>query len=533
MRNRATAPVRRLLASLTPGARRLLAAAVAIGVLVRISVLVTARDVSRSELRGAALVSLFVAGALALQRLVLARLRVSVECDLHRAAAIALVEADVLAAPVPDLQRRVFEGEWQARTLLSSALPQILGDALVCVAVVPYVAYVLPARVLGVAGAALLGVLLVVVALRRATQRLQARTLAAAQEVYDHVLVGIEGRLELAARGGEAELRGRLEDSLARYAAIANRTGLRSAMAGRAPLAVGAAILAAAIALDPGSRAAIGTALLGDALLLAACLPPIVGAVVGAHEVFRSSAVVAPLVSVLQAARRPELSRPGGTVMALPAEIVMDRVSFRYEQAPVLEDVSMRWSPGQVLLVTGANGAGKSTLLCLLLGLRGPASGAITVGGAPLDALDVVAFRRRAVYLPQRPYLGEAHVAVRDAMRMARPTATDDELRAALARLEVLRALEAHAEEDALSVTVGSLSAGQRQRVALARVLLSGAALVVLDEPDAYLDAAGIALLVALVEELTASGAMVAVAAHSPAFATPSAVRVMLDPTAG
>jgi len=128
-------------------------------------------------------------------------------------------------------------------------------------------------------------------------------------------------------------------------------------------------------------------------------------------------------------------------------------------------------------------------------------------------------------YLPQRPYLGEAHVTVRAALRLGITDASDVAMYEALARLDVLEPLQG---DDRLSTPVGELSTGQRQRVALARVLLQDAAMILLDEPDANLDREGIELVGSIVRELCREGKMVAVAVHTPELAALSTNRVEL-----
>jgi ABC-type transport system involved in cytochrome bd biosynthesis fused ATPase/permease subunit len=176
-----------------------------------------------------------------------------------------------------------------------------------------------------------------------------------------------------------------------------------------------------------------------------------------------------------------------------------------------VRDLSFRWQPGDVLVLSGPNGSGKSTTLRLLLGLARPMSGHIRVGGVDLTTTDGGAWRSRIAYLAQRPFFSE-RATVREAMRFLAPDATDDRCRVALERVGVLSGLEERGAP--LDVRVGSLSVGQRQRVALARVLVKDAPILVLDEPDANLDHAGIQAVVRIVKEL-APKKMIAVVAHT------------------
>jgi ABC-type transport system involved in cytochrome bd biosynthesis fused ATPase/permease subunit len=156
-------------------------------------------------------------------------------------------------------------------------------------------------------------------------------------------------------------------------------------------------------------------------------------------------------------------------------------------------------------------------------------SGSLRVGGDALDALDLVSLRRHVAYLPQRPHLGEAHVSVRTALGFSCSDAGDDAMTGALGRVRLLEALRLVHQGDPLEVRVGELSAGQRQRLALARVLLQDRDVVILDEPDANLDREGIVLVAALANELAKQGKMVAIAAHSAELATLSASTLTLE----
>jgi ABC-type transport system involved in cytochrome bd biosynthesis fused ATPase/permease subunit len=121
-----------------------------------------------------------------------------------------------------------------------------------------------------------------------------------------------------------------------------------------------------------------------------------------------------------------------------------------------------------------------------------------------LRAIDPDAWRSRVAFLPQRPYLAP-RAEVRHAIHFLAPDATDDSIRRALDRVGLTTALETRIE---------TLSTGQRQRVALARLLCRNAELYVLDEPDANLDRAGITLAAGIVREL-AKTKMVVLAAHT------------------
>jgi ABC-type bacteriocin/lantibiotic exporter with double-glycine peptidase domain len=243
--------------------------------------------------------------------------------------------------------------------------------------------------------------------------------------------------------------------------------------------------------------------------------------VLAANELLRTSTQLRSYAELLASSRRRELARQNGDAPGVPADVVAENVAFAYEpdEREVLSGVTFSWSRGEPLVLAGPNGSGKSTLLRLLIGLRPATHGALSVGGRSLADIDLVALRQHVAFLPQRPYLGEPSDSLRKVLTSARDSATDAELARVLERM-------------GLSVSVdrliGELSAGQRQRIALARVVLQDREIVLLDEPDANLDAAGVDMVERLVGDMVSGGKMVAVAAHTADFAKLGGCRVDL-----
>ncbi|MFE0075123.1 thiol reductant ABC exporter subunit CydD, partial [Nonomuraea sp. NPDC059023] len=197
-----------------------------------------------------------------------------------------------------------------------------------------------------------------------------------------------------------------------------------------------------------------------------------------------------------------------------PPEIRLENVTVRYpgREDAALEDVSLVIAPGERVALVGESGGGKSTLLHLLLGFVSPASGRVLVGGRPPDTPDELAF------VPQRPHLFAASVA--DNIRLGAPGATFTEVRQA--------AKAAHADAfvealpDGYDTLVGergaNFSAGQRQRIALARAFCRpGATVLLLDEPTARLDGRSEAAVVEATAAL-AEGRTAVIVAHRPAM---------------
>lgn len=170
-----------------------------------------------------------------------------------------------------------------------------------------------------------------------------------------------------------------------------------------------------------------------------------------------------------------------------------------------------------LVAITGASGSGKSTLLAALVGDLEPTHGAIEIGGVPVHELDPELWRARIAWLPQRPWLQAS--SLRANLTLGAPDATDADLWSALASVAldtVVAALPAGLDTE-LGEDGAGLSAGQRARLALARVVLARRPLVVLDEPSAHLDAESEEIVLRVVREL-ARTALVVVVAHRPAL---------------
>ncbi|GBQ93603.1 heme ABC exporter ATP-binding protein CcmA [Asaia krungthepensis] len=168
----------------------------------------------------------------------------------------------------------------------------------------------------------------------------------------------------------------------------------------------------------------------------------------------------------------------------------------------VLDGTSLSLSAGEALLLTGPNGSGKSTLLRVLAGLCPMQGGTLTIGGHdrrdPEQALDIA-------------YLGHA-----DALKPGLTLRENLALEARLFRGDLEAALDALDLLDLADLPARLLSAGQKRRGALARILLRRARLWLLDEPSLGLDQRAIASLGALMAAHRASGGMIVATTHVP-----------------
>jgi len=231
------------------------------------------------------------------------------------------------------------------------------------------------------------------------------------------------------------------------------------------------------------------------------------------HASTEGLAVASRVFAVLE---QPEPARGTRTDVPDPrvAPIEVEGLTVRYEgrAEPAPDRLSLTVRPGAVTAIAGPSGCGKSTLLAVLLGLVPPTAGRVVAGGLDLAELDPDAWRRQVGWLPQRPHLFAGTVA--DNIRIGRPDASAAEVREAARRAGADPFVTAL--PDGYDTVVGDggrvLSAGERQRVALARVLLRDAPLVLLDEPTASLDAATEAVLADAIRALAGTHTVVVVA---------------------
>jgi ATP-binding cassette subfamily B protein len=196
--------------------------------------------------------------------------------------------------------------------------------------------------------------------------------------------------------------------------------------------------------------------------------------------------------------------------------LVFDHVSFRYPRAadPVLRDVVLELEPGKTLVLTGATGSGKSTLLQLVPRLADVSSGAVRLDGT--DVRDIPLRRLRAAVGCAFEDATLFSASVRENVTFGAPGADDDAVEAALTAAQARFAYDLPWGLDTRIGEQGmALSGGQRQRIALARAILAGPEVLLLDDPLSALDVHTEERVTRALHEILA-GSTALVVAHRP-----------------
>ncbi|MBU1001659.1 MAG: ATP-binding cassette domain-containing protein [Proteobacteria bacterium] len=193
-------------------------------------------------------------------------------------------------------------------------------------------------------------------------------------------------------------------------------------------------------------------------------------------------------------------------------------VAFAYPggTGPLFESLSLPLAPGSVIVIHGANGTGKTTMARLLVGLLDPLRGEVLADGITVRQLAPAWWRRQLVYMPQEPEFLAG--SIRENILMACPEADEAVLAEAVSRAGLSRWLDHSRQglEAPMSELGRNLPLGVRRRIAMARALVTGGQLAILDEPLEGLDAEGAEAARVLMRSLAEQGRTVIVLSHAP-----------------
>lgn len=209
----------------------------------------------------------------------------------------------------------------------------------------------------------------------------------------------------------------------------------------------------------------------------------------------------------------PELERPAERAVLAGRAFELEGVSFAYRDGDeVLHDVSLVAEPGQVTAIVGPSGSGKSTIARLMAGFWDATDGSVCFEGCDVREMPPCQLAEQIAYVSQDTFLLDASIA--DNIRLGRPGAGDEDVRRAAkaARChEFINALPQGYDTPA-GEAGGRLSGGERQRIAIARAILKGAPVVILDEATAYADPENEAYVEQALSELVAGKTLIVIA---------------------
>jgi ATP-binding cassette, subfamily C, bacterial CydD len=368
------------------------------------------------------------------------------------------------------------------------------------------------------------------------TKAQAARSWQLLARLSGHFLDVVQGLPTLKLFGRAAAQERVIGETTMRYRASVMAT-LRIAFLSALVLELSASLATALVAVEVGLRLLYGHLGYPTALLVLLLTPeaylPLRNLAAHRHASADGIAAAARVFTVLDTPVSGSPARPPAAVPDLrsaPISFNGTFVVYPGRPTPVIADLNLTVSPGDRIILTGENGAGKTSLLSLLLRFIAPAAGAIDVGGTDLASIQADRWREQVGWLPQHPTLFGWSVAENIALGRPGACLAGVEHAAALAgAASFVRALP-QGYDTVLDERAQRLSAGQRQKIALARLFLRDAPLLLLDEPTAHLDPVSAAEIAATTDVLAAGRTVIVVTHRDTALFESALARPATEP---
>jgi ATP-binding cassette subfamily C protein CydC len=440
---------------------------------------------------------------------ILADIRVAIYRRLER-----LAPAGLAAFRSGDLLARLISDVDATQDLFIRGIAPPLAAALVGAGVVAACLLIF-APAAGVLAIGLLAAGVAVPALAVAASRRAARATAEARGALGATLTDLlAGAAELHAFGAQDAALAATDAADRRLTALARRSAAASGlgdglMAAAAGLTLWGVLLLGVHAVAGGTLTGVPLAVL--TLTALASFEAVTALPAAALQLGAARGSAARIGAVLDAPDPVTEAQAPRPLPARPVRVRLAGVRVRYQpDAPLaLDGFDLDLRPGRRVALVGPNGAGKSTVAAVLLRFVDPASGTATLGGPGEAGQDLAAFAADDVRTliggcPQDPHIFDA--TVRANLSLARPGASDEQLKAAAARARLLPWIESLPQgmDTRVGARGAAMSGGERQRLALARALLADPDVLILDEPTAHLDPEAAAALTADLLAVTA-----------------------------
>ncbi|MBQ9154147.1 MAG: ABC transporter ATP-binding protein [Solobacterium sp.] len=224
-----------------------------------------------------------------------------------------------------------------------------------------------------------------------------------------------------------------------------------------------------------------------------------------------------------------EMERPEKGEVPESNDLVLENVRFSYKEKEVLHGINMEIPEGSFIALVGPSGSGKSTIARLIASLWDPDSGSIQLGGTDIRKISQEDYADRIAFVSQDNYL--FNMSVRENIRLGRSDATDAEVEEAAKQSgchEFIMSLE-NGYDTMAGSSGGHLSGGERQRISIARAMLKGAPVVILDEATAYTDPENEAVIQRSVSKLTEGKTLIVIAHRLSTVADADQIYVIRD----